>query len=114
MTAVKVRFTFPIESVDPLNGCTVRIYCNGELALHTIMEKLNTKKYNWSTMISIDMDEGKEYNFALFFSDTDAHDIKFKHLEINDNTIIFFFDKTQRHFKKKLALLFHKKSKKRN
>ena len=42
MTAVKVRFTFPIESVDPLNGCTVRIYCNGELALHTMIEKINT------------------------------------------------------------------------
>ena len=91
MTAVKVRLRFYIESVDPLNIPAVRIYCNGELALHTMIEKINTKKFNWSAMISIDMDEGKEYNFALFFSDTDAHDIKFKHLEINDNIVLPVF-----------------------
>ncbi len=44
MTAVKVRFRFYIESVDPLNIPAVRIYCNGELALHTMIEKINTKK----------------------------------------------------------------------
>ena len=91
MTAVKVKFTFPIESVNPLNVCTVRIYCNGELALHTMIEKFSMKKFDWSPRISIDMDEGKEYNFALFFSDTDEHNIKFKHLEINDDMVLPVF-----------------------
>ncbi len=62
MTAVKITTTLQVRVADALNDCMIRIYCNGELALHTVIfgnSRLPDNKFNYDIMLSIDMEEEK-------------------------------------------------------
>ncbi len=94
MTAVKIKTTLQVRVSDSLNDCMVRIYCNGELALHTVIfssHQMIDNKFDYDIMLSIDMEEGKDYNFAYFYSHTDKIEINFKRLAINDKIVIPIF-----------------------
>ena len=94
MTAVKIESILQIREMDSLNDCTVRVYCNGELAVHTLInhnpQGHRGRKFNYNIMLSIDMEEGKDYNFAYFYSysNTDAMAIKFSSLLVNNKTVL--------------------------
>jgi len=96
MTAVKIKTTLQVRVADALNDCMIRIYCNGELALHTVIfgnaQLLdNNGKFAYGIMLSIDMEEGKDYNFAYFYSYTDKIQINFSSLAINDKIVLPIF-----------------------
>ena len=94
MTAVKITTTLQVRVADALNDCMIRIYCNGELALHTVIfgnSRLPDNKFNYDIMLSIDMEEGKDYNFAYFYSHTDKIQMNFSSLAINDKIVLPIF-----------------------
>ena len=94
MTAVKIESILQVRAIDSLNDCTVRVYCNGELAVHTLIrhhpQGLRSRKWHYNIMLSIDMEEGKDYNFAYFYrySNKDAMAIKFSRLIVNNKTVL--------------------------
>ena len=99
MTAVKIQTNLAVRVNDPLNNCLIRVYCNGELALHSIVNKVghktpaNGNRFTFEIMLSVDMEEDKDYDFAYFFSTTEKIDIKFSSILINDHMSLPIFPK---------------------
>tara|TARA_Y100001970_G_scaffold90489_1_gene114094 strand:- start:15551 stop:16873 length:1323 start_codon:yes stop_codon:yes gene_type:complete len=99
MTAVKIQTNLAVKVNEPLNNCLLRVYCNGELALHSIVNRVGhgavkvANKFTYEIVLSVDMEEDKDYNFAYFFSTTEKLDISFSGLIINDHMSIPIFPK---------------------